>query len=97
MLNLLARAFPNQMKGAWQPRIREIVPSYGQELNKSAALVNRIRRTTSQTLQLPYIEVPQGPDTGLQPGPAAEPEVQSQPEVVPQDKRDDGNREMQSL
>jgi malate dehydrogenase (quinone) len=97
MLKLLAQAFPAQMSGAWQARIAEIVPSYGQELNKSAALTNRIRRMTSQTLQLPFIEVPEGPDAGLQPGPAAEPKVQPQPEVVPQDKRDDGNREMQSL
>lgn len=97
MLKLLAQAFPEQMKGQWQARISEIVPSYGQELNKSAALTNHIRRMTSQTLQLPFIQVPEGPGSGLQPAPAAEPAVQSQPEVVPEDKRDKGNREMQSL
>ncbi len=97
MLKLLAQAFPEQMKGQWQARINEIVPSYGQELNKSAALTNHIRRMTSQTLQLPFIQVPEGPGSGLQPVPAAEPAVQSQPEVVPEDKRDKGNREMQSL
>jgi len=97
MLKLLAQAFPAQMEGPWQTRIIEIVPSYGQELNKSAMLTNRIRRMTSQMLQLPFIEVPEAPDAGLQSAPAAEPKMQSQPELVPEDKRDEGNKEMQSL
>lgn len=97
MLKLLAQAFPTQMEGPWRTHITDIVPSYGQEINKSAVLTNRIRRMTSQTLQLPFIEVPEGPDAGLQPAPAAEPKVQPQPEIVPEEKREEGNKEMQSL
>lgn len=58
MLGLLPKAFPEQMAQGWEARIKEIVPSYGQQINSSAALTNQIRRATSQTLQLPYIEVP---------------------------------------
>ncbi|PZP58832.1 MAG: malate dehydrogenase (quinone) [Pseudoxanthomonas spadix] len=94
MLKLLAQAFPRQMEAGWKQKLEQIVPSYGQELNKSAALTNRIRRMTSDTLHLPYIEVP---DTaGLQPAPAAEPAVQSQPEV-PVKSEDKTNKAMQAL
>ena len=58
MLGLLPKAFPKQMAQGWEARIKEIVPSYGQQINSSAALTNEIRRATSETLQLPYIEVP---------------------------------------
>ena len=58
MLGLLPKAFPKQMAQGWEARIKEIVPSYGQQINSSAALTNQIRRATSETLQLPYIEVP---------------------------------------
>ncbi|MFB3129128.1 MAG: malate:quinone oxidoreductase, partial [Lysobacteraceae bacterium] len=58
MLDLMAKAFPDQMKAGWEARLREIVPSYGRKLNDSAALVNEIRTLTSQTLHLPYLEVP---------------------------------------
>ena len=58
MLGLLPKAFPEQMAQGWEARIKEIVPSYGQQINSSAALTNQIRRATSETLQLPYIEVP---------------------------------------
>ncbi len=34
------------------------MPSYGRKLNDGAALVNEIRTLTSQTLHLPYLEVP---------------------------------------
>jgi len=58
MLDLMAKAFPEQMKAGWETRLREIVPSYGRKLNESAALTNEIRTLTSQTLHLPYLEVP---------------------------------------
>ncbi|KMS51941.1 malate:quinone oxidoreductase [Novosphingobium barchaimii LL02] len=60
MIAVLEKAFPDQMKGAWGARIRQIVPSYGMKLNESAELTNRIRRMTSKALNLPYIEVPAG-------------------------------------
>ncbi len=52
------QGLPEQMKAGWETRLREIVPSYGRKLNDSAALVNEIRTLTSQTLHLPYLEVP---------------------------------------
>lgn len=58
MLSLLPKAFPEQMKQGWEEKLKTIVPSYGQQINSSAALTNQIRRATSSTLNLPYIDVP---------------------------------------
>ncbi|QWP75419.1 malate dehydrogenase (quinone) [Lysobacter sp. K5869] len=58
MLDLMAKAFPQQIAAGWGETLRQIVPSYGQKLNDSPALTNRIRRMTSETLKLPYLEVP---------------------------------------
>lgn len=58
MLDLMAKAFPQQVAGRWGETLRRIVPSYGRKLNPDPALTNEIRRMTSQTLQLPYLEVP---------------------------------------
>lgn len=60
MLDLLAKAFPQEMAAGWKTRLQQIVPSYGHALNSSARLTNDIRRMTSQTLQLPFLEVPVG-------------------------------------
>ena len=97
MLGLLAKAFPEQMDAGWQERLKDIVPSYGQAINESPQLTNRIRRMTSERLRLPYVDVPEGPGTGLQPAPAAEPDVQQQPELMPEEQRQRGDRELQSL
>ncbi len=58
MLSVLEKAFPVKMKQDWAAKVKEIIPSYGQKLNESAELTNKIRRMTSEALQLPYIEVP---------------------------------------
>ncbi|MDA8519671.1 malate dehydrogenase (quinone) [Acidovorax sp. NCPPB 4044] len=59
MLNLMAKAFPQQMTDAgWKTRLQQIVPSYGRKINESPALTNEIRRMTSMALHLPYLEVP---------------------------------------
>ncbi|WCM92238.1 malate dehydrogenase (quinone) [Acidovorax sp. NCPPB 2350] len=59
MLNLMAKAFPQQMTDAvWKPRLKQIVPSYGRKINESPALTNEIRRMTSTALHLPYLDVP---------------------------------------
>lgn len=58
MLSVLEKAFPVKMKQDWGAKIREIIPSYGQKINESAELTNKIRRMTSEALELPYIEVP---------------------------------------
>ncbi len=59
MLNLMAKAFPQQMTDAgWKPRLQKIIPSYGRKINESAATTNEIRRMTSAALHLPYLDVP---------------------------------------
>ena len=40
MLGLLPKAFPEQMAQGWEARIKEIVPSYGRQINSSPALTN---------------------------------------------------------
>ena len=59
MLRVLSKAFPQQMAGNWKPRIAAMIPSYGQKLNDSPVLTNRIRKMTSEALHLPYIAVPE--------------------------------------
>ena len=75
MLDLLKKAFPEQMAAGWEARLKEIVPSYGRKLNDSPALTNEIRRLTSDTLKLPYLEVPveTSPAVMLTPPPATQP------------------------
>ncbi|MDF7675545.1 malate dehydrogenase (quinone) [Neisseriaceae bacterium ESL0693] len=52
MLELLAQCFPDQLKHQWQPRLHELIPSYGQTLENDPALVKRVRRWTIDTLKL---------------------------------------------
>ncbi|EED41700.1 malate:quinone oxidoreductase [Enterocytozoon bieneusi H348] len=75
MLDLLKKAFPEQMAAGWEARLKEIVPSYGRKLNDSPALTNEIRRLTSDTLKLPYLDVPgeTSPAVMLTPPPANQP------------------------
>jgi malate dehydrogenase (quinone) len=75
MLDLLKKAFPEQMAAGWEARLKQIVPSYGRKLNDSPALTNEIRRLTSETLKLPYLDVPveTSPAVMLTPPPAAKP------------------------
>lgn len=35
-----------------------MIPSYGRTLNDDPGFTNRIRRMTSETLKLPFVEVP---------------------------------------
>ncbi|HBK45512.1 MAG TPA: malate dehydrogenase (quinone) [Xanthomonadaceae bacterium] len=93
MLDLLAKAFPQQMAAGWAERLKQIVPSYGQQINSSPALTNRIRGMTSQALQLPYLEVPENVQDA---DPAAAPAVETPPPAAPERSRNADN-EMQSL
>ncbi|UOF17362.1 malate dehydrogenase (quinone) [Lysobacter capsici] len=88
MLDLLAKAFPAQMAAGWKTQLLKIIPSYGRHLNDSAQLTNEIRAMTSQTLRLPYLEVPVA--VGTQP-PASQPQQPS-----PQTKAKE-NAELQAL
>ncbi|OZI14821.1 malate dehydrogenase (quinone) [Sodalis-like symbiont of Philaenus spumarius] len=57
MLELLASMFKEQVTtDAWQRKLKEMVPSYGQTINGNLALTNEIRRSTSEVLGLTYIE-----------------------------------------
>lgn len=53
-LDLLADCFPEPMKTpAWQNKLVEMVPSYGQRLSEDTALATRVRSHSHELLQLP--------------------------------------------
>ncbi|ANI82646.2 malate dehydrogenase (quinone) [Kosakonia oryzae] len=62
-LNVIKKMFPQQFNSAeWQSKIREIVPSYGQQLNGNVALTQKVWDDTAATLQLtkpPVIQMPE--------------------------------------
>lgn len=51
MLEVLARCFPKEMK-AWEPKIKEMIPSYGQSLVKNPELIKEIHASTDAALRL---------------------------------------------
>ncbi len=51
MLEVLEKCFPQQMK-EWEPKIKEMIPSYGQSLAEDPALFQEIYTSTAQTLRL---------------------------------------------
>ncbi|WP_459643106.1 malate:quinone oxidoreductase [Kineococcus sp. NUM-3379] len=51
MLTLLRKCFPTRVEG-WEPRLREIVPSYGRKLSDDEDLLGRTLAATSEALQL---------------------------------------------
>ncbi|KPC74668.1 malate:quinone oxidoreductase [Thermoactinomyces vulgaris] len=51
MLEVLQKCFPQQMK-EWEPKIKEMIPSYGISLVDNPELLQEIRTETSQTLGL---------------------------------------------
>ncbi|GAC1382584.1 MAG: malate dehydrogenase (quinone) [Marmoricola sp.] len=53
MLELLERCFPRSWK-SWQPRIHEIVPSYGTLLADDPAFAREIRERTAKVLELDH-------------------------------------------
>nr|WP_113865046.1 malate dehydrogenase (quinone) [Brenneria salicis]NMN91014.1 malate dehydrogenase (quinone) [Brenneria salicis ATCC 15712 = DSM 30166]RBP66508.1 malate dehydrogenase (quinone) [Brenneria salicis ATCC 15712 = DSM 30166]RLM32040.1 malate:quinone oxidoreductase [Brenneria salicis ATCC 15712 = DSM 30166] len=58
MLSLLKTVFKDKMATPeWQSKLKEIIPSYDQKLDGNIELTNKIRRYTSSTLNLNYIEV----------------------------------------
>lgn len=54
ILSLLEETFPAQVKGAWNPKLHEIIKSYQQDLSKDAVLLDQVRQYTSSTLGLHY-------------------------------------------
>ncbi|NGQ96115.1 malate:quinone oxidoreductase [Brevibacillus sp. SYP-B805] len=51
MLEVLEKCFPQQMK-VWEPKIKEMIPSYGVSLVANPDLLHEIHASTSQTLGL---------------------------------------------
>ncbi|MFB5761336.1 malate:quinone oxidoreductase [Paenibacillus medicaginis] len=51
MLEVLGRCFPQQMKG-WEPKIKEMIPSYGVALTENPDLFQKTHDATSQALGL---------------------------------------------
>jgi len=51
MLELLKKCFPQHMK-AWEPKLKEMIPSYGVSLPKDPELIREIDNSTSLTLGL---------------------------------------------
>ncbi|WP_039056711.1 malate dehydrogenase (quinone) [Enterobacter sp. Bisph1] len=52
-LNVLKKMFPQQFNSPqWQSKIRDVVPSYGQEMNGNVALTQQVWDDTAATLQL---------------------------------------------
>ncbi|GHB34255.1 malate dehydrogenase (quinone) [Salinicola rhizosphaerae] len=53
MLRLLSKVFPQQVESAaWQGKLHEIIPSYGQQLADNPALLRELRQRTAASLEL---------------------------------------------
>lgn len=53
MLTLLERCYPEQLSTpAWQAKLKEMIPSFGESLSKNAELSESVREHTAETLQL---------------------------------------------
>ena len=55
MLNLLERCFAEEYNSpTWQIKLKEMIPSFGQALNNDKALLEDIRKQTSEVLELTH-------------------------------------------
>jgi len=52
MVHMLETCFHEQLVGQWVPKLKEMIPSYGQDLKTDAALVERVRKETAEVLGL---------------------------------------------
>jgi malate dehydrogenase (quinone) len=53
MIDVLERCFSNQLNtNAWQQKMKQLVPSYGESLIENADLLNTVRTRTLSTLKL---------------------------------------------
>src|SRR5699024_443504 len=50
-LEVIEKNFP-QFKQAWEPKLKEMIPSYGQSLIEDTKLLHETRKATAQTLEL---------------------------------------------
>ncbi|WHY57303.1 malate:quinone oxidoreductase [Peribacillus simplex] len=51
MLEVINKCFPQRMK-EWEPKIKEMIPSYGESLMENPELLHEIQTSTSETLGL---------------------------------------------
>jgi malate dehydrogenase (quinone) len=51
MLRLIEECFPQQLN-AWKPKIKEMIPSYGEELSDKPKLIAEIQSSTTRALKL---------------------------------------------
>ena len=54
MLQVLGKCFPDQVKGEWNEKLLEMVPTYGQKLADNPDLTEQIRKYTKEKLELHY-------------------------------------------
>lgn len=52
MVHMLETCFHEQLAGEWVTKLKEMIPSYGQDLKTDAALVERVRKETAEVLGL---------------------------------------------
>lgn len=52
MVHMLESCFHEKLLGDWQPKLREMIPSYGHDLKQDAALLQRVRAETAEVLGL---------------------------------------------
>ncbi|WP_422009779.1 malate dehydrogenase (quinone) [Reyranella sp.] len=52
MVHTLETCFHEELVGQWMPKLKEMIPSYGQDLKTDAALVERVRKDTADVLGL---------------------------------------------
>lgn len=52
MLEVLQRAFPDNVKGPWHAKLVEMIPSYGQSLIDNPALCKQVRSESAATLHI---------------------------------------------
>jgi len=64
MIDVIKRCFANRV-AEWEPRLREIIPSYGRSIADDAELCGRIRTETAATLKLVQNPVPARPSTAV--------------------------------
>jgi malate dehydrogenase (quinone) len=57
MIHVIERCFAEKLKaGAWLPKLKEMIPSYGQSLIENAALCQRVRTETAAILKINNIK-----------------------------------------
>jgi malate dehydrogenase (quinone) len=57
MIQVIERCFADKLKnGGWSPKLKEIIPSYGQSLVENAALCRQVRAETADALNINSFE-----------------------------------------